>query len=193
MVVTQSAASTVTLGNGPQKRGGVPVADRDEVQTARWQAIRERVGMYLRGMRLQSGATSQARLSIDLEALGYRMTQSMVSRYEQGILDAPLSLERLAGWALCCQGLSAPMFMDLMSLAGFHLPWSIGDLQRFDELLVRYRALALPDQVVLRRSLLWHVLGLRVNADIDGNGREPIHPGANTDRQAAGFALKGSG
>lgn len=193
MVVTKGATSPVTPVNSPQKRGGVPVADRDEVQTVRWQAIRERVGMHLRGLRLQSGATSQARLSIDLEALGYRMTQSMVSRYEQGILDAPLSLERLSGWALCCQGLSAPLFMDLMALAGFHLPWSIGDLQRFDELLVRYRALALPDQVVFRRSLLWHVLGLRVNADIDGNGREPIHPGANTDRQAEGFALKGSG
>lgn len=169
------------------------MADRDEVQTARWKAIRERVGMYLRSLRLQSGATSQARLSIDLEALGYRMTQSMVSRYEQGILDAPLSLERLAGWALCCQGLSAPMFMDLMSLVGFHLPWSIGDLQRFDELLVRYRALPLPDQVVFRRSLLWHVLGLRANADVNGTSGEPTHPGADTVRQAAGLALKGSG
>ncbi|MSQ42622.1 MAG: hypothetical protein EXR45_00220 [Chloroflexi bacterium] len=169
------------------------MADRDEVQTARWQAIRERVGMYLRGLRLQSGATSQARLSTDLEALGYRMTQSMVSRYEQGILDAPLSLERLAGWALCCQGLSAPMFMDLMSLVGFHLPWSIGDLQRFDQLLIRYRALSLPDQVVFRRSLLWHVLGLRANEHVDGGAGAPCHPGASTARQSEGLTLKASG
>ena len=169
------------------------MADRDEVQTARWQAIREQVGMHLRGLRLQSGATSQARLSTDLEALGYRMTQSMVSRYEQGILDAPLSLERLAGWALCCQGLSAPMFMDLMSLVGFSLPWSIGDFERFDQLLVRYRALPLPDQIVFRRSLLWHVLGLSVTTKDDGSGGEPCYRSANGSGRPAGVSVRASG
>jgi hypothetical protein len=48
-----------------------------------------------------------------------------------------------------------------MELAGFHLPWTPEDLRHFDELLARYRTLPLPDQVVLKRKLLWHVLGLR--------------------------------
>ena len=169
------------------------MADRDEVQTARWKAIREQVGTHLRGLRLNPGGTSQARLSTDMEALGYRMTQSMVSRYEQGILDAPLSLERLAGWALCCQGLSAPMFMDLMSLVGFTLPWSIGDLERFDQLLVRYRALPIPDQIVFRRSLLWHVLGLRVDAKDGGSGGEPRQRGGNDDRRPTRLSERASG
>ena len=55
------------------------MAERDEVQAARWFAIRDRVGEYLRALRVRAGAVSQARLSSDLEALGYRMTQSMVS------------------------------------------------------------------------------------------------------------------
>jgi hypothetical protein len=42
------------------------MADRDEVQVARWSQIRERVGECLRDLRLGSAATSQARLSGDL-------------------------------------------------------------------------------------------------------------------------------
>lgn len=140
------------------------MADRDEVQVARWTVMRDRVGECLRELRITGGSggpTSQARLSGDLEDLGYHVTQSMISRYEQGQLDAPLTLERLVGWALCCASLSAPAFRELMELAGYALPWSAGDLHQFDSMLRRYRALPLPDQIVLRRSLLWHVLGLR--------------------------------
>lgn len=141
------------------------MADRDEVQAARWLAIREHVGACLRSLRHSAGAVSQARLSSDLEALGYRMTQSMVSRYEQGVLDAPLSLERVVGWALCCEALSAPAFGDIMEVVGYRLASSGDELVRFDTLLARYRALPMPDQVVLRRSLLWHLLGLRPAPD----------------------------
>ena len=137
------------------------MADRDEVQAARWLAIREHVGTCLRALRHSAGSVSQARLSSDLEALGYRMTQSMVSRYEQGVLDAPLSLERIVGWALCCEALSAPVFADMMAVAGYRLTATSEELVRFDRLLAQYRALPMPDQVVLRRSLLWHLLGLR--------------------------------
>ena len=137
------------------------MADRDEVQVARWSAIRERVGECLRELRTGTASTSQARLSGDLEDLGYHVTQSMISRYEQGVLDAPLTLERLVGWALCCAGLSAPVFRELLALAGYYVPWSTDDLSHFDHMLQRYRALPLPDQIVLRRKLLWHVLGLR--------------------------------
>jgi hypothetical protein len=147
------------------------MADRDEVQAARWFAIRDRVGSCLRALRVRAGAVSQARLSSDLEALGYRMTQSMVSRYEQGVLDAPLSLERIVGWALCCEALSAPMFSDIMSIAGYRLAATSEDLERFDRLLAQYRALPMPDQVVLRRSLLWHLLGLRPAPDRDDDGQ----------------------
>lgn len=144
------------------------MADRDEVQVARWGAIRERVGSCLRELRLGEGppgpggapGTSQARLSGDLEDLGYHVTQSMISRYEQGQLEQPLTLERLVGWALCCASLSAPAFRELLGLAGYLLPWSPDDFLRFDRTLLQYRALPLPDQIVLRRSLLWHVLGL---------------------------------
>jgi hypothetical protein len=136
------------------------MADRDEVQVARWSAIRERVGTCLRELRVGEQATSQARLSGDLEDLGYHVTQSMISRYEQGQLEQPLTLERLVGWALCCASLSAPVFRELLELAGYVLPWSLDDLARFDRTLRQYRALPLPDQIVLRRSLLWHVLGL---------------------------------
>jgi hypothetical protein len=132
------------------------MGDRDEVQVARWTAIRDRVGECLRELRAGAAETavptSQARLSGDLEDLGYHVTQSMISRYEQGQLDAPLTLERLVGWALCCASLSAPAFRELMELAGFHLPWSQDDLRHFDGLLARYRSLPLPDQVVLRRA-----------------------------------------
>lgn len=148
------------------------MADRDEVQTARWLAIREQVGACLRALRHRAGAVSQARLSSDLEALGYRMTQSMVSRYEQGVLDAPLSLERIVGWALCCESLSAPIFTDAMDVAGYRLAASREELERFDRLLAQYRALPMPDQVVLRRSLLWHLLGLRPEP-IDAGGDAP--------------------
>jgi hypothetical protein len=136
------------------------MADRDEVQVARWGAIRDRVGSRLRELRTGDASTSQARLSGDLEDLGYHVTQSMISRYEQGQLEQPLTLERLVGWALCCASLSAPAFRELLELAGYLLPWSVEDLQRFDRTLVQYRALPLPDQIVLRRKLLWHVLGL---------------------------------
>jgi len=136
------------------------MADRDEVQVARWSAIRDRVGSCLREMRVGEMPTSQARLSGDLEDLGYHVTQSMISRYEQGLLEQPLTLERLVGWALCCASLSAPAFRELLALAGYLLPWSVDDLSRFDRTLSQYRALPLPDQIVLRRKLLWHVLGL---------------------------------
>ncbi|HET7770127.1 MAG TPA: hypothetical protein VFN74_15235, partial [Chloroflexota bacterium] len=108
------------------------MADRDEVQVARWGAIRDRVGSRLRELRTGDASTSQARLSGDLEDLGYHVTQSMISRYEQGQLEQPLTLERLVGWALCCASLSAPAFRELLELAGYLLPWSVEDLQRFD-------------------------------------------------------------
>jgi hypothetical protein len=149
------------------------MADRDEVQVARWGQIRERVGECLRELRVSEAATSQARLSGDLEDLGYHVTQSMISRYEQGVLEAPLTLERLVGWALCCGSLSGPAFRELLELAGYYLPWSPSDLARFDTLLRQYRALPLPDQIVLRRSLLWQVLGVRGAADDDAaDGRD---------------------
>ena len=92
-----------------------PVSDRDEVQVARWSAIKGRVGTSLRELRQGQhasdaggfGTRSQARLAGELEELGYHVTQSMVSRYEQGLLEAPLTLERMVGWALCCEGLSS--------------------------------------------------------------------------------------
>ena len=71
-------------------------------QVARWSAIKGRVGTSLRELRQSdaaagSGWRSQARLAGELEELGYHVTQSMVSRYEQGLLEAPLTLERLVG------------------------------------------------------------------------------------------------
>ena len=42
--------------------------------------------------------------------------------------------------------------------------------ERFDRLLRHYRALPLPDQIVLRRSLLWNVLGLRASDTGRGGG-----------------------
>ena len=76
------------------------VSDRDEVQVARWSAIKGRVGTSLRELRQGQhagdtsafGSRSQARLAGELEELGYHVTQSMVSRYEQGLLEAPLTL-----------------------------------------------------------------------------------------------------
>src|ERR1041385_6719880 len=139
------------------------MSDRDEVQVARWTAIKGRVGTNLRELRQgrHAGETrSQARLAGEVEELGYHVTQNMVSRYEQGLLDAPLTLERIVGWALCCEGLSSRAFRELLSLAGNYLPWSEADLRAFDDLLRSYRRLSLADQVVLRGRLLWHVLGI---------------------------------
>ncbi|HET6316865.1 MAG TPA: hypothetical protein VFG86_10420 [Chloroflexota bacterium] len=147
------------------------MSDRDEVQVARWTAIKSRVGANLRQLRHGQHAgepRSQARLAGELEELGYHVTQSMVSRYEQGLLDAPLTLERIVGWALCCEGLSSRAFKDLLSLAGYYLPWSGSDLRAFDDLLRSYRRLSLADQIVLRGRLLWHVLGIEVDGTADG-------------------------
>jgi hypothetical protein len=140
------------------------MSDRDEVQVARWTAIKGRVGTNLRELRHGHHAgdsRSQARLAGELEELGYHVTQSMVSRYEQGLLDAPLTLERIVGWALCCEGLSSRAFKELLSLAGYYLPWTTADLHAFDDLLRSYRRLSLADQLVLRGRLLWHVLGIQ--------------------------------
>jgi hypothetical protein len=142
---------------------------RDEVQVARWSAIKSRVGASLRELRLTeaNGSTSrsQARLAGELEELGYHVTQSMVSRYEQGLLDAPLTLERMVGWALCCEALSSKAFKELLALAGFYLPWGAADLAAFDDLLVSYRRLSLADQVVVRGRLLWHILGIEASSE----------------------------
>jgi hypothetical protein len=141
------------------------MTDRDEVQVARWSAIKGRVGASLRELRQgenhASGATrSQARLAGELEELGYHVTQSMVSRYEQGLLDAPLTLERIVGWALCCEALSSQAFKQVLALAGYYLPWNGADLRAFDDLLRSYRQLSLADQIVVRGRLLWHILGI---------------------------------
>lgn len=141
------------------------MSDRDEVQVARWSAIKSRVGASLRELRQSDpaagiGSRSQARLAGELEDLGYHVTQSMVSRYEQGVLDAPLTLERMVGWALCCEALSSRAFKELLALAGYYLPWNAADLQAFDDLLRSYRQLSLTDQVIVRTRLLWHILGI---------------------------------
>jgi hypothetical protein len=133
------------------------VPDRDEVQTRKWDTVRGAVGGRLRALR---GARSQALLAGDLEDLGYRLSQSSVCRYEQGLVDAPLTLERLVGWALCCESLSAPAFQELLELLGFRLPWNAADLATIDATLRHTRSLPLPDQIVVRRRLLWHLLGL---------------------------------
>jgi hypothetical protein len=149
----------------------VHMSDRDEVQVARWSGIKGRVGSSLRELRQGevsfSGSRSQARLAGELEELGYHVTQSMVSRYEQGLLEAPLTLERMVGWALCCEALSSVAFRDLLALAGYYLPWSDADLLAFDELLRSYRRLSLADQVVLRGRLLWHILGIDASGVAD--------------------------
>jgi hypothetical protein len=134
------------------------VAERDEVQVRKWDAIRAPVGGRLRELR---GNRSQALLAGDLEDLGYRLSQSSICRYEQGQVDAPLSLERLVGWALCCEGLSAPAFHELLTLVGYRLTAADPDLASIDETLRHTRTLPLPDQVVVRRRLLWHLLGLQ--------------------------------
>jgi hypothetical protein len=144
------------------------MSDRDEVQVARWSAIKGRVGSCLRELRWSDAAIgnsprSQARLAGELEDLGYHVTQSMVSRYEQGLPEAPLTLERMVGWALCCEALSSRAFKDLLALAGYYLPWHAADLIAFDDLLRSYRQLSLTDQVVVRARLLWHILGIETS------------------------------
>jgi hypothetical protein len=132
--------------------------ERDEVQIARWGAIRDRIGDGLRGMR--GPGRSQAQLAWELDELGFHISQSMVSRYEQGQGEVPLTLERVVGWALCCDALSSEHLREILELAGYTLPWTRGDMAQFDKLLHRYRALSRPDQMVLRRRMLWHLLGL---------------------------------
>jgi hypothetical protein len=133
------------------------LGERDEVQLRKWESIRAPVGGHLRMLR---GGRSQAHLAGDLEDLGYRLSQSAVCRYEQGLLEAPLSLERLIGWALCCEGLSAPAFQALLELLGCRLRWEPPDLASMDATLRHARTLPLPDQIVVRRRLLWHLLGI---------------------------------
>jgi len=135
------------------------MAERDEVQIARWGAIRDRIGDGLRGMR--GPGRSQAQLAWELDELGFHISQSMVSRYEQGQGEVPLTLERIVGWALCCDALSSGHLREILELAGYRLPWTRGDMAQFDVLLRRYRALSRSDQMVLRRRMLWHLLGLQ--------------------------------
>ena len=133
--------------------------ERDEIQIARWDAIRGRVGSGLRGMR--APGRSQAQLAWELDELGFHISQSMVSRYEQGQGEVPLTLERMVGWALCCDALSSEHLDDLLGLGGYSLPFTRGDMTQFDEILKRYRALSRPAQMTLRRRMLWHLLGLQ--------------------------------
>lgn len=141
--------------------------ERDEVQADRWDAIRGQMADRLRSMRGRE--RSQAQLAWELDELGFHVSQSMVSRYEQGLGEVPLSLERIVGWAICCDALGSEHLSELLALAGYALPFTRGDMRQFDDLLVRYRALSLPDQIVLRRRMLWHLLGLQPRG---GNGRE---------------------
>jgi hypothetical protein len=137
--------------------------ERDEIQIARWDAIRSRVGSGLREMR--PAGRSQAQLAWELDELGFHISQSMVSRYEQGQGEVPLTIERMVGWALCCDALSSEHLRDLLEIAGYALPFTPGDMKQFDDLLRRYRALSRPDQMALRRRMLWHMLGLHPNHD----------------------------
>ncbi|MEX2246051.1 MAG: hypothetical protein WEC75_05140 [Dehalococcoidia bacterium] len=135
------------------------MAERDEIQAARWDAIRGRIGTGLRGMRGEG--RSQAQLAWELDELGFHISQSMVSRYEQGQGEVPLSLERMVGWALCCDALSSEHLRELLELMGYALPWTRGDMHQFDLLLQKYRAMSRPDQMALRRRMLWHLLGVQ--------------------------------
>ena len=134
------------------------MAERDELQAARWDAIRRQIGSGLRGMRGEG--RSQAQLALELDEMGFHVSQSMVSRYEQGQGEVPLSLERIVGWALCCEALSSEHLREIMEVAGYALPWTRGDLRQFDTLLARFRALSGADQMALRKRMLWHLLGL---------------------------------
>ena len=93
---------------------GMP--ERDEIQIARWDAVRSRIGSGLRGMR--GSSRSQARLAWELDELGFHISQSMVSRYEQGQGEVPLTLERMVGWALCCDALSSEHLREILELGG---------------------------------------------------------------------------
>ena len=65
------------------------MAERDEVQVRKWDAIRAPVGGRLRELR---GNRSQALLAGDLEDLGYRLSQSSICRYEQGqVIRVPVA------------------------------------------------------------------------------------------------------
>lgn len=139
--------------------------ERDEVQADRWDAIRGRMAHRLRNMR--GSGRSQAQLAWELDELGFHVSQSMVSRYEQGLGEVPLTLERLVGWAMCCDALSSEDLGELLELAGYTLPFTLADMRQFDDLLHRYRALSRPDQIVLRRRMLWHLLGLQPRAAKD--------------------------
>jgi len=136
--------------------------ERDEVQAARWEAIRDEMAGRLRSMR--GRGRSQAQLAWELDELGFHISQSMVSRYEQGLGEVPLTLERIVGWALCCDALSSEHLRELLELAGYTLPWTVGDMKHFDDLLRRYRAMSRPDQMALRRRMLWHLLGVQPRA-----------------------------
>ena len=87
--------------------------ERDEVQAARWDAIRHRIGDGLRGMRGHN--RSQAQLAWEMDELGFHISQSMVSRYEQGQGEVPLTLERMVGWALCCDALSSEHLREVFA------------------------------------------------------------------------------
>lgn len=145
--------------------------ERDEVQVARWDAIRDRIGSGLRSMR--GRGRSQAQLAGELDELGFRISQSMVSRYEQGQGEVPLTLERMVGWALCCDALGSEHLHELLSIAGYTLPWTRGDMTQFDNLLRKYRSLSRPDQMVLRRRMLWHLLGVHPLALKSVASRDP--------------------
>ena len=88
------------------------MAERDELQAARWDAIRRQIGSGLRGMRGEG--RSQAQLALELDEMGFHVSQSMVSRYEQGQGEVPLSLERIVGWALCCEVLSSEHLREIL-------------------------------------------------------------------------------
>jgi hypothetical protein len=109
---------------------------------------------------MRTPGRSQAQLAWELDELGFHVSQSMVSRYEQGQGEVPLTLERMVGWALCCDALGSGHLTELLDLAGYTLPWTRGDMRQFDELLRKYRDLSRPDQMVLRRRMLWHLLGV---------------------------------
>ena len=119
---------------------------------------------------MRGDGRSQAQLALELDEMGFHVSQSMVSRYEQGQGEVPLSLERIVGWALCCEALSSEHLRQILEIAGFALPWTRGDMRQFDALLARYRALSPADQMALRKRMLWHLLGLR--------------PGVTTERTA---------
>ena len=78
---------------------------------------------------------SQAQLAWELDELGFHISQSMVSRYEQGQGEVPLTLERMVGWALCCDALSSEHLREILELGGYSLPWTRGDMAQFDDLL----------------------------------------------------------